>query len=423
MLLGFLAIGSKVYNNFQVEYKLPIIRVNGVGRMTCILTFSICFILSECVLMADPAKALRMSGTGHRTKFDIDGKTVRTQHQDEIQMEIDDTGKWLLTSISTAVPQKKISIGYDGTNTIKMEYLSGEFQYEGNTNKTIVLSNDNATALCSIYSGNEFPFDLWPPSKFAWFVLASRQYLTETNRQGRLGDLFKSLEFMPIRYALRAKPSYRSEWPQIMEAAELYFDINGYPKDPIGVTLPDNEKDYRTAQESWGRLKEKASGVKVGTMRSMNPKTLNGWTLPSRYVLEVSWRGSEAPDNTVGIDNIKDQMVLDIMELQPIDSVVGRPKFVGPGVLVKDYRFRYVDQSTAMEYLAYEITDKRWKSVDDKTLKMRALHNRSQSPRFGNARNQFYKYIGVVALVLVFSFPFLVGVVRLFKSKNKNEKS
>ena len=181
MLLGFLARESKIYNYFHVEYKLSKIRVNGVGSMTCILMLTICFILSECVSMADPAKALRMSGIGHRTKFDIDGKTVRTQHQDEIQMEIDDTGKWLLTSISTAVPQKKFSIGYDGTNTIKMEYLSGEFQYEGNTNKTIVLSNDNATALCSIYSGNEFPFDLWPPSKFAWFVLASRQYLTETD--------------------------------------------------------------------------------------------------------------------------------------------------------------------------------------------------------------------------------------------------
>jgi hypothetical protein len=99
--------------------------------------------------------------------------------------------------------------------------------------------------------------------------------------------------------------------------------------------------------------------------------------------------------------------------------VTGRPEFVGPGVLVKDYRFRHIDDSIAMEYLPYEITDKRWRSMDEKPLKMRALHNRSQSPRFGNVRNQVYKYFGVGALVLVFIFPFLAIVVRFIKTKHK----
>lgn len=395
------------------------ISLRGMGYRKCFPVFLLCFIIPVFSLMSDQPKGLRLSGVGKRTKYDIDGKTVRTEQKDDFYLDIDENGRWLLTSISSAVPQKKFSIGYDGTNTTEMEYLAGEFQYEGATNKTVVLSEDSATSMCSIYSGNEFPFDLWPPSKFAWFALASKQYLADTQRQGRIGDLFKSLDFMPICYALTVKPNFKKEWPQVMDGADLYFDITGYPKDPIGVRLPDNERDYGMAQESWKRLKEKTSGVKIGTVRSMDLRDFGGWTLPSRYVLEVSWRASEAPDNSVGIDNLKDRMVLEISDVKPIGSVTGRPEFVGPGVLVKDYRFRHIDDSIAMEYLPYEITDKRWRSMDEKPLKMRALHNRSQSPRFGNVRNQVYKYFGVGALVLVFIFPFLAIVVRFIKTKHK----
>jgi hypothetical protein len=333
---------------------------------------------------------------------------------------LDASGKWLMTSFTDPAPNKRFCIGYDGTNTTEMEYFSGEFADEDNDNKMVSLTYETATSLASVYSGNEFPFDLWPTDQFAWLILASKQYQSDTNHLGRIGDLFKRLQYDPIGFALKVVPTFSSDWPPVLKQAEFFFDLRDYPKNPIGLAIPENEMDFKMVDGLWAQMRSKTSGLKVGTLTSDLVKNFNGYSLPSRYKLEVTWRGNCVPDNAVGIDNLSQRIVLNLVDVQRIGSVVGRPDFIGPGVLVKDYRFRHVDDDSVMEYLGYNITDKKWKSIEDPILRMRAAHNRVNSPRFGNTRNQLVKTIGGVIIVSFFLVPLLV-IIKKLKNKYENK--
>jgi hypothetical protein len=396
----------------------------AVTKMTenrhSILPLVFAFLVGAFELIAGDISALKFTGTAERTSFRLDGKTIRQKSEGRFELDLDASGKWLMTSFTDPAPNTRFCIGYDGTNTTEMEYFSGEFADEDNDNKMVSLTYETATSLASVYSGNEFPFDLWPTDQFAWLILASKQYQSDTNHLGRIGDLFKRLQYDPIGFALKVVPTFSSDWPPVLKQAELFFDLRDYPKNPIGLAIPENEMDFKMVDGLWAQMRSKTSGVKVGTLTSDLVKNFNGYSLPSRYKLEVTWRGNCVPDNAVGIDNLSQRIVLNLVDVQRIGSVVGRPDFIGPGVLVKDYRFRHVDDDSVMEYLGYNITDKKWKSIEDPILRMRAAHNRVNSPRFGNTRNQLVKTIGGVIIVSFFLVPLLV-IIKKLKNKYENK--
>ena len=396
----------------------------AVTKMTenrhSILPLVFAFLVGAFELIAGDISALKFIGTAERTSFRLDGKTIRQKSEGRFELDLDASGKWLMTSFTDPAPNTRFCIGYDGTNTTEMEYFSGEFADEDNDNKMVSLTYETATSLASVYSGNEFPFDLWPTDQFAWLIFASKQYQSDTNHLGRIGDLFKRLQYDPIGFALKVVPTFSSDWPHVLKQAEFFFDLRDYPINPIGLAIPENEMDFKMVDGLWAQMRSKTSGVKVGTLTSDLVKNFNGYSLPSRYKLEVTWRGNCVPDNAVGIDNLSQRIVLNLVDVQRIGSVVGRPDFIGPGVLVKDYRFRHVDDDSVMEYLGYNITDKKWKSIEDPILRMRAAHNRVNSPRFGNTRNQLVKTIGGVIIVSFFLVPLLV-IIKKLKNKYENK--
>ncbi|MFZ4647665.1 MAG: hypothetical protein ACOYNP_18065, partial [Gemmataceae bacterium] len=71
---------------------------------------------------------------------------------------------------------------------------------------------------------------------------------------------------------------------------------------------------------------------------------------------------------------------------------------------------------SAMEYLGYSITDKKWKTFDDPVLQARAAHNKLVSPRFGNVKNRAVKIVGGVILILVFLFPLIIVIRKIKKT-------
>jgi len=367
-------------------------------------------IVSAIRLYAHDRSALRFTGTATRISFGIDGKTPRIQSEGRFELDLDPSGRWLMTSYCDSAPKIRFCTGYDGTNTYEMECFLGDFAYEDDTNRIVSLTYETSTSLASIYSGNEFPFDLWPTDSFAWFIFASKSYQDDTNHLGRTGDLFKRLEIDPIRLALKVEPRFTSNWPPILEKAELFFDMRDYPSNHLGLALPSDEMQYKLVERLWSQLRARTSGVQVGTMTSAFLKDYGGHTLPSRYTLEMSWRGTSVPENSVGIDNLSERIILNLVDVKPVGTVVGRPEFVGPGVLVKDYRFRYVNSHSAMEYLGYNITDKKWKPFDDALLQAKAAHNRWYSPRFGNLKNQAVKTFGGVFLVAIFLVPLIFAI-------------
>jgi hypothetical protein len=380
-----------------------------------ILPLVFAFLVGSFELIAGDISALKFIGTAERTSFGLDGKTIDIKFVGRFELDLDPSGKWLMTSFTDPAPNTRFRIGYDGTNTTEMEYFSGDFADGDNDNKIVSLTYETATSLASVYSGNEFPFDLWPTDQFAWLIFASKQYQSDTNHLGRIGDLSKRLQFDPMGFALKIVPTFSSDWPPVLKQAEFFFDLRDYPKNPIGLAIPENEMDFKMVNGLWSRMRSKTSGVKVGTITSDLVKNFNGYRLPSRYKLEVTWRGKCVPDNAVGIDNLSELIVLNLVDVQRIGSVVGRPEFIGPGVLVKDYRFRYVNDDTVMEYLGYNIDDKQWKSSEDPILRMRAAHNRVNSPRFGNTRNRMVKTIGGVIIVLFFLLPLFL-ILKKIKS-------
>ena len=391
----------------------------AVTKMTknshSILPLVFAFLVGAFELIAGDISALKFIGTAERTSFRLDGKTIRQKSEGRFELDLDASGKWLMTSFTDPAPNTRFCIGYDGTNTTEMEYFSGEFADEDNDNKMVSLTYETATSLASV-SGNEFPFDLWPTDQFAWLIFASKQYQSDTNHLGRIGDLFKRLQYDPIGFALKVVPTFSSDWPHVLKQAEFFFDLRDYPINPIGLAIPENEMDFKMVDGLWAQMRSKTSGAKVGTLTSDLVKSFNGYSLPSRYKLEVTWRGNCVPDNAVGIDNLSQRIVLNLVDVQRIGSVVGRPEFIGPGVLVKDYRFRYVSDDSVMEYLGYNITDKKWKSIEDPILRMRAAHNRVNSPRFGNTKNRVVKTIGGAIIVLFFLVPLLVIIKKMKNS-------
>ena len=399
-------------------YQIVVTKMTKNGHSILPLVFA--FLVGAFELIAGDISALKFIGTAERTSFRLDGKTIRQKSEGRFELDLDASGKWLMTSFTDPAPNTRFCIGYDGTNTTEMEYFSGEFADEDNDNKMVSLTYETATSLASVYSGNEFPFDLWPTDQFAWLIFASKQYQSDTNHLGRIGDLFKRLQYDPIGFALKVVPTFSSDWPHVLKQAEFFFDLRDYPINPIGLAIPENEMDFKMVDGLWAQMRSKTSGAKVGTLTSDLVKSFNGYSLPSRYKLEVTWRGNCVPDNAVGIDNLSQRIVLNLVDVQRIGSVVGRPEFIGPGVLVKDYRFRYVSDDSVMEYLGYNITDKKWKSIEDPILRMRAAHNRVNSPRFGNTKNRVVKTIGGAIIVLFFLVPLLV-IIKKIKNKYENK--
>jgi hypothetical protein len=201
----------------------------------------------------------------------------------------------------------------------------------------------------------------------------------------------------------------------VLEKAEIFFDINGYPKDPIGLPLPTDEAEFAYTQRQWAILKSKRSGVRVGGVESSEISDFGGVRMPSRYRLEVSARAGAIPDHSVGIDLRCEEMLLKITDVQEISPITGVPPIVSPAVLVRDHRFRQVDASIAMEFLAYTITNKQWKSADDSILVARSNHNKSRLSRFGNQRNHWVKVVGATVLILVFAFPIFRMILKKIK--------
>lgn len=362
--------------------------------------------------------SLRIRGTVVRNAYKYDGKSILFSQDGNFELDLDPSGRWFVKAECTQVPGVFFQMGFDGRSTVELENFSGTFTYESDTNKTTFLTPETATAMANVYGGNEFPFDLWPPSQFAWLVLASFEYQRNTNHLGRIGNLFRRLDNDPFNFVLKVVPQFRKDWPHVLEKAEIFFDSDNFPKDPIGFRLPSSEEDFAYTQRQWEKLKVKRSGVRVGFVESSHPTVFGGIQLPSRYRLEVSQRYGESQDLDPNIDRLAEEMLLKITDIQEVSKVAGIPEIVSPTVLVKDYRFRKVDETTGMEFLAYPITDKRWKSADDPILIARSLHNMARSPRFGNTRNRWVKMVGTTALVLVFAFP----LVRILLTKIKKAR-
>ena len=362
--------------------------------------------LATSPLLAE-SKAMRFRGSASFSALSIDGASVRHSNQGSFELDLDESGKWLLKGDSSGTKGITYCIGFDGTETIAMQYYAGEFPDGDNPGKTQTFTHETAPSTGSIYSGNEFPFDAWAPLRFVWFVLASAGYQNDTNHFGRIPQLCMRPEENPLVYAWRFQSKFHSQWPPVVEGATVFFDINDYPKDPIGLKIPSNESEYQTVESTWKTFREKSSGSVVGKLTASQPQDFDGVLLPTEFVLETTLRGSDIPDAYHRIDSVADRHQMKITHAERIAAVQARPEFIGPVLHLKDYRFRHVDETVAMEFLPYSITDKKWRSTNDAQLKFGAMYNRQRNSRFGNKQNQFFKLFGVGALACIFLYPFV----------------
>ena len=138
-------------------YQIVVTKMTKNGHSILPLVFA--FLVGAFELIAGDISALKFIGTAERTSFGLDGKTIDIKFEGRFELDLDPSGKWLMTSFTDPAPNTRFRIGYDGTNTTEMEYFSGDFADGDNDNKMVSLTYETATSLASVYTGNEFPFD------------------------------------------------------------------------------------------------------------------------------------------------------------------------------------------------------------------------------------------------------------------------
>jgi len=365
-------------------------------------------------------RPLRIRGTVVYDRYLPDGKSLMYSLDGNFAFDIDPSGKWFMETECTQGRGTFYQMGFDGQITVELKSHLGVVHDESDTNKTVFVTPETSAAYAKVYAGSEYPIELMQPSKFAWMVLASFEYHKNTNRLGRMGDLFGRMECDPFSFALKLDPQFRKDWPHVLEKAEIFFDIDNYPKDPIGLDVPNDEGSFAFSRRQWETLRLKKSGVRVGFVESSHPIAFREIVMPSQYRLVVSHRSGESPDWDPNIDNRSDEILLKILAIEEAPKVRGLPEIVSPIVVVRDYRFRKMDETTAMEYLTYPIKDKRWKLADDPVLVARSRHNMTVSDRFGNTRNRWVKWVGTGVLILVFFLPLIrvtTGIIQKTKKQ------
>ena len=101
-------------------YQIVVTKMTKNGHSILPLVFA--FLVGAFELIAGDISALKFIGTAERTSFGLDGKTIDIKFEGRFELDLDPSGKWLMTSFTDPAPNTRFRIGYDGTNTTEMEY-------------------------------------------------------------------------------------------------------------------------------------------------------------------------------------------------------------------------------------------------------------------------------------------------------------
>jgi hypothetical protein len=352
---------------------------------------------------------IRLQGNTQLTGFKWNGEPFVNVY-DNFTLDLDQSGKWLMTSYSTMDTNGCIVSGYDGINMFVVLYTSRILKAKDSTELTEEVPYEQARHSAVISTG-EYPFDLYPIMKFSWFALISGQSLSHA-RSDRMPAPWLEARTDLLAYSFSNRFKQNASWPMCLMDAEFITIAQSIGNVKTNLLIPNDKASLMYRREQEEKVKGLQSDVLAARYSVQHYSNFSGMIIPTTYTLDVFWPGVGVNSEKTNVAQRFTGTITNIEYLE--EAITGRPDPIG-SITVRDYRFKYSDAMNAVQELRYKITDRRWKEIGDPTLQRGFEIMKRNSPRFNNLLNRTTKWI-VLSVLLIVSF---IPVFWLFMKKKK----
>ena len=382
-----------------------------IRRLLMLLIMS----LGTSALVLGAPTAIRFQGSIAQTVFDWEGKAIDLVIKDTFTIDVDPSGKWLLTSKSTIHTDGTMVAGFDGTNLITVMYNDRVLTSETSTNYFETTDPAQKRHHATMSKGG-YPYDVFPPSRVAWFAVASG--LQQGAGVVDNGSHYAAPWLQPrneiLAYAFKANRKHSSNWPYMLLSADFTANPNDLPKEPDGFLIPTDKSTFEQTADQKQKAQKLIDGSKAASFRTEGSRMFAGIEFPDAFSLNIYWPavGVHVPN-----DHLAQQYVGSITNVEGIDPVIGIPNAVGI-ITVRDFRLQHKDDSTAIQEIRYSITNGTWRQIDHPEIQGSFSMNK-QRPRFGNMSNKILKACLLFILSCMVVGPIAYKLVKIGKSRSR----
>jgi hypothetical protein len=378
-----------------------------------LLIFLIMSLGTSALVLGAPT-AIRFQGFIKQTVFDWEGKALDLIINDTFTIDVDPSGKWLLTSKSTIRTNGTMVAGFDGTNLITVMYNGRVLTSRTSTNY-FETADPNQKLHQATMSKGGYPYDVFAPSRVAWFAVASG--LQQGAGVVDNGSHYAAPWLQPrneiLAFAFKANRKYSSNWPYMLLSADFTANPNDLPKEPDGFLIPTDKSTFEQTADQKQRAQQLIEGSKAASFRTEGSRMFAGIEFPDAFSLNIYWPavGVHVPN-----DHLAQQYVGSITNVESIDPVIGIPNAVGM-ITVRDFRLQHKDESTAFQEIRYSITNGNWRQIDHPEIQGSFSINK-QRQRFGSMSNKMKLGLLFILSCMVFG-PIAYKLAKIGGSRSR----
>lgn len=379
-----------------------------------LLIFLIMSLGTSALVLGAPT-AIRFQGFIKQTVFDWEGKALDLIINDTFTIDVDPSGKWLLTSKSTIHTNGTMVAGFDGTNLITV--MSNDRVLTSKTSTNYFETVDPSQKLHhATMSKGGYPYDVFPPSRVAWFAVASglQQGAGVVDNGSHYAAPWLEPRNEILAFAFKANRKYSSNWPNMLLSADFTANPNDLPKEPDGFLIPTDKTTFEQTADQKQRAQQLIEGSKAASFRTEGSRMFAGIEFPDAFSLNIYWPavGVHVPN-----DHLAQQYFGSITNVESIDSVIGIPNAVGR-ITVRDFRLQHKDESTAFQEIRYSITNGNWRQIDQPEIQGSFSINK-QRKRFGSMSNKIFKAGLLFILSCIFLGPIAYKLAKIVGSRSR----
>jgi hypothetical protein len=261
-----------------------------------------------------------------------------------------------------------------------------------------------------------YPYDVFPPSRVAWFAVASglQQGAGVVNNGSHYAAPWLQPRNEILAFAFKANRKHASNWPYTLLSADFTANPNDLPKEPDGFLIPTDKSTFDQTEDQKQSAQKLIDGSKAASFITEGSRMFAGIEFPVAFSLNIYW---PAVGVHVSNDHLAQRYVGSITNVERIDPVSGIPNAVGI-ITVRDFRLQHKDESTAFQEIRYSITNGTWRQIDHPEIQGSFSINK-QRPRFGNMSNKILKACLLFILSCMVFGPIAYKLVKIGKSRSR----
>lgn len=315
--------------------------------------------------------ALRYQGVVTQVAYNREGNPREPVISDSFTLDVDPSGKWLLTSNSTIFTDGIVIAGFDGTSLITVMY-NRRIRTSATSGEYIEFPDFKQGRHLAMISPGDFPHDLFPPSRVAWMALASHPPRDSSNpgENSEMATPWLEARHDLLAFAFKATLKHAPDWPHALISADFIADPQNMPDEPSAYLFPTDLN---------ARAHRPKPGTLAATFRTEGPRPIGEKQVYDRFNLDIHWAGVGVAEPN---GHLAQRFSGSITKVESIPPVTGIPEAVG-AITVRDFRLRYRDKSTLVQQLRYKITDGNWREIDHPELQAMFNHQKERRRRGG----------------------------------------